>query len=196
MVGAVVIRKSRIGKRTRSSRKGSAAIEFAFVALPFFMLLLGIFEIGILLLVNALVETASSDASRLVRTGQAQTQTLPTGLTDEEKEAFKISEFKRRFCAKLSPFDQNCLARTQIDVRVVQNFTQDLPDPLKDGETEGEFDPDVLEYADAAPGDFVLVRIWFEHPVVTPFMATALTRSNDKVVRLQTALAFRAEPYL
>ena len=53
----------------RKRREGSNAIEFGLVALPFFLLLFGILEIGLMLLVDALVETAASDAARQVRTG-------------------------------------------------------------------------------------------------------------------------------
>ncbi|WP_460351269.1 TadE/TadG family type IV pilus assembly protein, partial [Pseudoneobacillus sp. C159] len=73
-------------------REGSNAIEFGLVALPFFLLLFGILEIGLMLLVDALVETAASDAARQVRTGQAQTQEL----TPEQ--------FKDKFCAEMSMF--------------------------------------------------------------------------------------------
>lgn len=165
----------------RQARRGAAAIEFAFVALPFFALLLGIFEIGIMLLASAMVDTASSDASRLIRTGQAQVQQL------------KPEVIRERFCKNLGIFSQNCAARTAIDIRVVKGFSGEIaPDPL----STGHFDPDVLTYEPGVPGDYVLVRIWYEHPVVTPFISQALSRDDDKKVRLQTTLAFRNEPYL
>lgn len=173
--------KSRIRTPQRQRRRGSTAIEFALVALPFFTLLLGIFEVGILLLVSAMVETATSDASRLIRTGQAQIQQLTPDAV------------KTRFCSQLSVFNQDCENRTHIDIRVVKAFSGNIaPDPM----ASGEFDPDVLTFQPGVPGDFVLVRIWFEHPLITPFMAQAITRSNDKTVRLKTTLAFRNEPYL
>jgi hypothetical protein len=168
-------------KSRRQKRRGAAAIEFAFVALPFFILMLAIFEIGMMLLVSALVETATSDASRLIRTGQAQIQNL----TPEQ--------IKTRFCSKMSVFNKNCDARTHIDIRVVKAFSGNIaPDPMQ----TGIFDPEVLAYQPGVPGDFVLVRIWFEHPIFTPFISDALTRSDDNVVRLNSTLAFRNEPYL
>ena len=47
-------------RRSTRVREGSTAVEFALVALPFFILLLGILEIGLLLLTDALLETAAS----------------------------------------------------------------------------------------------------------------------------------------
>ena len=168
-------------KTVRQKRRGAAAIEFAFVALPFFALLIGILEIGLLLLATALVETATSDTSRLVRTGQAQIGEL------------EPQDVKAHFCANLVVFNQGCDERTHIDIRVVSAFSGNIaPDPL----ANGEFDPDVLTYQPGVPGDFVLVRVWFEHPVLTPFMAQVLNRSKGQKTRLQSTLAFRNEPYL
>ena len=53
------------------SRKGSAAIEFAFVAPVFFVLLMGIFEAGIMFFAQAALQNAVTDLGRQIRTGQA-----------------------------------------------------------------------------------------------------------------------------
>lgn len=165
----------------KNRRKGAAAIEFAMLALPFFMLILATLEVGLMLLASAMVETSTSATSRLIRTGQAQINQL------------EPEEIKRRFCANLSIFSTHCMERTQIDIRAVKTFGQDIaPDPL----ATGVFDPNVLTYQPGIPGDYVLVRVWFEHPIVTPFMANALSRSSDKKTRLLSTLAFRNEPYL
>ena len=167
--------------KTIKSRRGAAAIEFAFVVLPFFALLLGILEIGILLLVNAMVDTAASDTSRLIRTGQAQIGDL------------KPAEVRQRFCAKMAVFGQDCTSRTHVDIRVVEGFTSNtIPDPM----ATGTFNPDIMTYQPGLPGDFILVRIWFEHPIVTPLISRAVTRDSTNKVRLQSTLAFRNEPYL
>lgn len=150
------------------------------MALPFFLLLFGILEIGLLLLVDAMLETAASKASRQIRTGQAQAQQL------------KPEDIKSRLCANMSIFAGDCPQRAFIDVRVVEDFSRP-PDenPLE----SGVFDPEVLDYQPGAPGDRVLVRIWYEHPIMTPFIARAVSRTVDNRVMLTTTLAFRNEPY-
>lgn len=164
----------------RRRREGSTAVEFALVAFPFFMLLFGILEIGLLLLVDALVETAVSDAGRQVRTGLAQEQKL------------EIEDIKKRLCANMSVFAADCPSRAFIDIRVVEGFsTPSDADPLK----TGVFDPSVLTYRPGSPGDRVLVRVWYEHPIVSPFIAQAVSRTTDRRVMLTTTLAFRNEPY-
>jgi len=164
----------------RRHREGSTAVEFALVAFPFFILLFGILEIGLMLLVDALVETAVSDAGRQIRTGLAQEQQL------------EIGDIKERLCAKMSVFAADCPSRAFIDIRVVDGFsTPPDADPLK----TGVFDPSVLTYMPGDPGDRVLVRVWYEQPIVTPFIAQAVSRTTDHRVMLTTTLAFRNEPY-
>ncbi len=175
-------RSSRLSplRRRKRAREGSTAVEFAMIALPFFLLLFGILEIGLLLLLDAVVETAVSDAGRLVRTGQAQQQTLTA------------EDIKRRLCENMSVFAANCPTRSFIDVQVVDSFSDPIaPDPL----ASGVFDQSKLVYQPGGPGDRILVRIWYQQPIATPFIAQALSRTSDHKVYLTTSLAFRNEPY-
>ena len=133
-----------------------------------------------MLLVDALVETAVSDAGRQIRTGLAQEQKLEVG------------DIKKRLCANMSVFADNCPSRAFIDIRVVDGFSPPSDaDPLR----TGVFDPSVLTYTPGGPGDRVLVRVWYEQPIVTPFIAQAVSRTTDRRVMLTTTLAFRNEPY-
>lgn len=167
-------------RRRKCAREGSTAVEFAMIALPFFILVFGILEVGMLLLLDAVVETAVSDTGRLVRTGQAQQQAL------------KPAEIKQKMCERMSVFAADCPSRAFIDVRVVDNFSTPVaPDPL----ASGIFDQSKLTYQPGGPGDRILVRIWYEQPIATPFIAQALSRTSDDKVLLTTSLAFRNEPY-
>ena len=51
---------------------GVAAMEFGFIALPFFAILIAIFQIGLLFLAQNELETAVEKASRQLLTGQVQ----------------------------------------------------------------------------------------------------------------------------
>ena len=60
-------------RRMRSeSERGSAALEFAFIAPIFFALMLGILEIGVMTFGQFALQNAVTQAGRLIRTGQAQ----------------------------------------------------------------------------------------------------------------------------
>ncbi|MNH51836.1 TadE-like protein [compost metagenome] len=168
-------------RRLLRAREGSTAVEFAFVALPFFMLLFAILEIGLILVLDALVETAVTDTGRLVRTGQAQMQAV----TEEE--------MMEKFCAQMSVFSGDCSSRAFMDVRVVNGFSNPLDetDPM----FTGVFNSGLTEFQPGKPGDRIMVRVWYEHPIVTPFLAQALSRSGAGKVMLTTTMAFQNEPY-
>lgn len=68
--------------------QGVASIEFAFIAPVFFLLFLGIFEVGAILLVQQSLETAVLQASRFGRTGD-----VVAGETVEETAASLASTY-------------------------------------------------------------------------------------------------------
>lgn len=62
----------RFWKAWFQSKDGTTAIEFSLLAIPYFMLTIGIIELGMMYATASLLEGATSSAARLVRTGQAQ----------------------------------------------------------------------------------------------------------------------------
>jgi Flp pilus assembly protein TadG len=53
---------------------GVAAIEFAMVSLPFFMMMFGLILVGLYFFTTFTLENAVEQAARLIRTGQVQQQ--------------------------------------------------------------------------------------------------------------------------
>lgn len=166
--------------KARPPREGAAAIEFAIVALPFFFVIFAILELGIIFLVDSMMESAVQQAGRLVRTGQAQGG------------AISPAQFKTALCQGMSVFSGDCQARATVDVRVIPQFRNpNPPDPTADGvlgPDEGEFDP-------GAAGDLMLVRVWYQQPVVTPLLSQALTRLDSGGAVISVTTAFRNEPF-
>src|SRR5262249_28134914 len=87
---------SKILRRFRSSQRGSAAVEFAMVALPFFGMLFAIFEFGLMFLAGQVLETVTQDSARLVYTNQAQAS------------KFDATIFKNDLCDRLSGLLFDC----------------------------------------------------------------------------------------
>ena len=58
--------------RFRHERKGSVAVEFALISVPFLALLFAIFETAILFFAQQALETATHDTARMIMTGEAQ----------------------------------------------------------------------------------------------------------------------------
>ena len=102
-------------------QRGSTAIEFAFVGPPFLLLLLAIFELGLTLTTQSVMDGAARDAARLIRTGQVQTQTSP------------ISTFQNLLCAKMGAAAVGLELRQQDNLRStgVREFRQRRLHPLR-----------------------------------------------------------------
>ena len=65
---------ARLVRRFGRKDDGATAVEFALVAFPFFALLLVIFESAIVMFTDISLQNGVTAASRLIRTGQLQTQ--------------------------------------------------------------------------------------------------------------------------
>ncbi len=157
---------------------GSAAVEFGMVALPFIMMIFAILELGLVFVTDSVLDNATQETGRLVRTGQAGAQSMTA------------AQFKTSLCSRMSIFAPDCTARTTIDVREIPQFATTPPDPM----TGGTFNNGVLTYTNGDPGDLILVRVWYRHPLITTFLAQGLSRLNDGTVRLTATTAFRNEP--
>lgn len=174
-----VFRKRRRGAPT-ARREGAAAVEFAMVATPFFLMIFAVLELGLVFLLDASMETAVNQAGRLVRTGQAETQ------------AATADRFKAAFCSHMTVFEGDCSSRAEVDVRIMPRFSDGIPQsPIK----EGVLDKNDLEYDLGEPGDLMLVRVWYSQPLVTPLMSQAVSKMKSGDIVLSVATAFRTEPY-
>lgn len=168
-------------RRHRHRRNGSSAVEFALVGLPFFFMLFAIMEVGLIFVTDSILDNATSQSARLIRTGQA----AGAGMT--------AAQFKTQVCDRMGIFSGDCPARATVDVRVMTQFrNQTPPDPTSSGTS---FDPSQLTYVTGQPGSLVLVRVWYRQPLITPMMSQALSRLKDGNALLVSTTAFRNEPY-
>ncbi len=150
------------------------------VATPFFFMIFAVLELGLVFLVDSVLENAVMETSRLIRTGQADTGNI------------SASQFKTALCAEMSVFQGDCASRADVDVRVMPEFSDGIPDsPIKNG----AMDRNELQYDRGEPGDLMLVRVFYSQPLVTPFMQQAMSRLSSGAAVISVATAFRNEPY-
>ncbi len=162
----------------RKAESGATAVEFAMVALPFFMLLLAIIEIGLLFFATQVLETGVESAARLIRTGQAQ--------------GFSEAQFKTEVCNRISSmFDCNKL---YIDVRPYAQFAGvDLSKPI-DPDTQN-LETAGFTFNSGIGGDIVVVRAFYEWPMVASFLGDNLGDLANGNRLLASTAAFRNEPF-
>jgi Flp pilus assembly protein TadG len=141
--------------RLRRDQRGASMVEFALVGVPFFILLMGTFEIGFIYWVNQELEHATGHAARLVRTGQVQ-----AGTTSQ-------SQLKTVMCSQTSIL-VGCATRLRIDVRSGKSFS-DISPPLPLDSNGSLKDDASFAFSPGAGSDFVLVSAFYNwHPLLKP----------------------------
>ncbi|PLX37968.1 MAG: pilus assembly protein [Hyphomicrobiales bacterium] len=159
---------------------GVYAIEFAMVAMPFFALLFMIFEVSFTIFANQILDNAVSDAARMIRTGQAQQQN------------FSQAEFKQQVCGGLvGLFD--CDSYLHIDVKTFSSFgSVALSEPTDEN---GDVDDGSFSYNDGGANDIVVVRVFYEWPMISPLSGSHLADLSNGRRLLSSVAAFRNEPF-
>jgi Flp pilus assembly protein TadG len=165
---------------------GAAAVEFALVAAPFLALLFAIIETALVFFAGQYLETLVADSSRLIMTGQVQTQSMSQ------------SQFLNQLCGKVVALF-NCGALI-VDVQKYTAYSgANTSLPLSDGNltfaTNDEGQP-ITNFQPGGPGDIVVERVMYEWPVWVWFPGlAALSDMNNKKRLLMATAAFTNEPY-
>jgi len=165
--------------RFRRNQSGATVVEFALVALPFFALMFAIIETALLFFADQALDTAVSSAARLIRTGQAQEE----GLT--------ASGFKALICDQVVALF-NCTAGLKVDVQKYSNFDAiNLTPPV---DANGNLNV-TQHYPTTHGGDIVVVRAYYEWPVMINLFGAGLADMPDGTHLLTATAAFRNEPF-
>lgn len=170
------------------AEKGSAAIEFAFVAPVFFVLLMGIFEAAIMFFSQAALQNGMSDMGRYIRTGQVNCHTSSNG----NCVAMTKVQFRTMLCSRITPLIA-CDANLQIDVQKFTDYgSVSFDAPLKADKT---LDPTLNRYDTGTACEVVLARAFYTWSVATPVLSWFLVNMAGNKHLVTAATAFRNEPY-
>lgn len=195
--GFIGIRIKRILARLRrDGEKGHAALEFAFIAPVFFLLLMGTVEAGIIFFAQSSLQNAVNSAARLIRTGQSACYSLDS---DNICATMTAAQFRTYVCDQVSSLLQSC----SLDSDGNSNLQFDVTDypagftgvtnssPLTAQKTL----PQLTTFNTGNPCDVVVVRAFYIWPVFTPMLSFFLSNVSGTNHLLSTAAAFRNEPY-
>jgi Flp pilus assembly protein TadG len=160
--------------------RGTAAIEFPLILLPFAAFLFAIMETALVFFGNQVLETGVQDAARLVLTGQAQGK------------GFDKDTFKTEVCKKVTGWLDCTGPRMQVDVRTFNDFSSvSMQAPLQ---TDGSFRSDYV-YQPGGPGDIVVVRLLYQFPIAFRLWNPNLANMAGNSRLLVATAAFKNEPY-
>jgi Flp pilus assembly protein TadG len=159
-------------------RKGSAAIEFAIVSLPFFVIIFAIAEIAVMFFVDAGLDAAVHKAVRQVRVGVAK-----SGSWDSKR-------FREEVCKNLS-FSFGCATDLKVRAIVVTNMASvDKIDPVVNGSLNAKD-----EFELGASGSYVLVQAFLPWDPVLKLYVISSTRLADGSYVLGSSELIKNEPF-
>lgn len=210
-------RAGRLLRRFLRERRGVTAVEFGFVAPPFFALIGAIIETALQFWCGQILDNALGDAARALYTGQFQQSMATDGTTDP---AQVLEKLRSRICRangdpsgalRTTIFD--CTA-VRLDVRAADNFgASSIPQPVdsstgtwrldtsaNNGAVSGQPPPAYgKHYENATAGKIVVVQAVVAFPVFftyyNPGPSTFTTGAEKGKRLLQSTAVFRTEPY-
>jgi Flp pilus assembly protein TadG len=177
-------------RRFRRNRRGSAAVEFSLVAVPFFALLFAIIETSIVFFASQVLETGVQDAGRQLFTHQLQDKNLSAA-------AAKAS-FQKDLCDRVNVlFTCSDSAPLDVDVRFyLPGTTITINDPI----VSGSYEPSGLTFLLPPPGSqaTVVARVFYQWPMIVTGLGYNISNINRGTANskrlLAATTAFHVEP--
>lgn len=183
-------RYQRLRQRLRAdAQKGSAAIEFAFVAPVFFVLLLGIFESAVMFFSQSVLQSAMTDMGRLIRTGQTSCYSKDSG---GNCLVMTQSQFRTLLCQKVTPLIA-CNSNLQVDVEAFNSYSNVAN--AASALSNNSLNPNANNFQLGNACDVVLARAFYTWPVATPGLTWFLVNMGGGKHLMTGATAFRNEPF-
>ena len=189
MDGAIRLRDGRRARlRSQALRfaradGGATAVEMALIAVPFLALTFGIIELAMIFLISASLENATDAAARTIRTGQLQTG-APAGAT--------VTAFQTSICNNLGWLQADCSSNLYVDVETFPTFAA-VTAPA--AVVNKVFKPAALSFTPGGPGSIVVVRAYYQWPLMAPLMSQSLQAIGGGKALITSTVAFRNEPY-
>ncbi len=159
-------------------RRAVSVVEFAIIAIPFFILITGIIEVGLVFWAGYELENATAATARLVRTLQAQNA------------GYTVAQLGAQLCQNVVILT-NCNSKVQLSVQTFTSFAGiTVPNPVdQNGKLQTTF-----TYSPGGAGAIVLLTAFYEWPLTTPLSTAVLSNLADGNYLLQSSTAFRNEP--
>lgn len=166
-------------RRVLRDSEGVAAVEFALVALPLFMLIFGILELGAMFFIDSALDASVHKASRLIRTGQAI------------KGNYSLATFKTEICKNLA-YVLNCEKNLLVAVNTVTDATSS--GAMKPIGSSGSVS--ITEGFDIGRGsDYIIVQAFLPWSPIVSLYSLSSHRLADGSYILGASVLLRNEPF-
>jgi Flp pilus assembly protein TadG len=188
-------------RRFWPSQDGAAAIEFAILAIPYFMIVFAIIETFVAFTAEQMVSNAVENISRQLKTGQI---TVGLGRSTDKTQ----TEFRKIFCDDIA-IVISCSAqeistpdKLFLDVRSFTSFAN-IPTsiPRKSTATYADIDTTSFDYKPGGPKSINMVRAYYRWQIITDLVRPYITniRPSDSSIPsyflIVATSAFQNEDY-
>ncbi len=169
--------------RLRRDEEGVTAIEFGIVAAPFLILIVALLETALVHMTTLDLENAVRDASRQIRTGQAQVANLTA------------AQFKNLLCDN-TVLISDCKTTSDlvVDVRAYDGFDTISIDPSEMYDDDGAFTGDE-EFNLGSGLKVVVVRTFYKMKLLAQLPIVGLANAGPHHRMLNAISVFRNEPF-
>ncbi|MBB4194017.1 Flp pilus assembly protein TadG [Rhizobium aethiopicum] len=183
------------------SRDGAAAIEFALLAIPYFLVIFAILETFIAFAAEELVSNAVDTMSRRMRTGQI---TYNLGRTTD----MSRTQFRQAFCNEISILiscstsEAATPSKLYVDVQTFSSFSA-IPTtiPKVSSDRYADINTAAFKYTPGGAGTINMLRAYYRWEIITDLVRPYITtiRPSDGSMPTQYLIiatsAFQNEQY-
>jgi Flp pilus assembly protein TadG len=176
------------GRGFGRDERGVTAIEFGFLALPFFTLIFAIIETAMVFFASQVLDSAVEDASRMIRTGRAQAA------------SYNMSNFRTLMCGyTFNLFGANC-SDIKIKVQVVAKFADAVSPPAAQTcatlpTPTCTWKSDFESYNAGSRREVIQVTAYYRWPLLVTLPYFNLKNQPDNYRLLSATRVFRNEPF-
>lgn len=175
-------RRSLLGRFVRN-RKGSTAIEFTILAIPFSMLVFAVLESSISFAAQQVMANAADDIARQFRTGQVKASDFSNPKT----------EVRDLICGRMQIVVSPGCPGLEVDFRTYTTFAEAAK--VRVEFANGDL---VTTGFDILPGDAMsknMLRVFYRWPVITDFMRKSMANLPDGKTLHFASVTWQNEPY-
>ena len=172
-------RRNRFGDFVRD-RKAATAVEFALIAAPFLAITVALIQTFLLFFAQSILESVARQTSRLIMTGQVQTQQMSQ------------TAFQQLVCNQGSILF-TC-ANLFVDVQVANNWSSaNAGMPTLTYNAQGQVNNN-WQFNPGNGGDIVVMRVMYLWPVFFGPIAFNLVNQPNNTHLIMASAAFQNEP--
>lgn len=175
------VRRFGILKRFKADSRGSTAIEFSMLILPFTLLVFAVIETCISFAAQQIMANVTDDISRDIRTGQLK----PTAIT--------AASLRTSICDGISVLVSTGCPGLEVDLKAYANFSA-VPTTIP-YTASGDLNTSGFTTAPGGPQSINSLRVFYRWPIMTDFMRIYLSTIPDGKTLLYATMTWKNEPY-